>query len=68
MKRSDIPLEGKFLNYFSGDVDKLKALFPRQGASFIVRNLVRQYLRKVEEDAAQKSQPISIVIDEKEME
>lgn len=68
MKRSEIPVEKVTLNLFDGDAEKLRDLFPRQGASFMVRNLVRQFLRKVEEDTAQKSSPMNITLDIKEME
>lgn len=68
MKRSDIPLEKVTMNFFKGDSEKLQDLFPRQGASFMVRNLVRAYIRKVEEDAAQKAGPMMLALDLKEME
>lgn len=69
MKRSDIPLEKCTLNMFAGDADRLRELFRRQGgASFIVRNLVRQYLKRIDEEASQKTPILSIKIDEREME
>ncbi len=69
MKRSDIPLEKVTLNMFSGDADRLRELFSKQGgASFIVRNLVRQYLKRIDEEASQKTPVLSIKIDEREME
>jgi len=69
MKRSDTPLEKVTLNMFQGDADRLRELFRRQGgASFIVRNLVRQYLRRLDEEASQKTPILNIKIDEREME
>lgn len=68
MKRSEIPVEKVTMNLFTGDAEKLRDFFPRQGASFMVRNLVRNFIRKVEEDASQKNAPINVTFDIKEME
>lgn len=62
MKKSDIPLAKQTLTLFKGDVERLRDLFPRQGASFMIRNLVRQFLRKVEEDASLKTPPLNVSI------
>lgn len=68
MKRSETPVEKVTMNLFTGDAEKLRDAFPRQGASFIVRNLVRSFIRKVEEDASRKNSPMNIAFDIKETE
>ena len=60
MRKSEIPVAKVSMTLFAGDAEKLRELFPRQGASFMVRNLVRQFLRKVEEDTRGPSVDIDI--------
>lgn len=65
MKRSDAPLEKVTLNLFAGDMERLKDAAPRIGASFVIRNLVRQFLRSVEDKVHPSNiiEPISVNID-----
>ena len=63
MKRSDVPVEKITLNLFVGDFDRLRDIHPRIGGSLVVRNLVRQYLRNIEEVEAQKGAPINFTFD-----
>lgn len=48
MKRSEQPLQKVTLNLFEGDMERLMAIYPRHGASFVIRNLVRQYVKNLE--------------------
>ena len=69
MRKNDIPLEKITLNMFVGDAARLRDLYRRQGgASFIVRNLVRQFLRKIDEDTAQVAPAITIQLKQEEFE
>lgn len=50
----DEPIEKVTLNLYKGDFAKLRKHYEKAGAGKIVRTLVRDYLRKVEENIAQR--------------
>jgi len=45
---------------FEGDFDKLQRLFPAKGASFVIRQIVRQFLVRVEAAAPKVELEIDI--------
>jgi len=63
MKRSEIPVEKVTINLFEGDFNKLRDMHPRLGGSLVIRSLVRQYLRNVEELQAQRGSPVEFTFD-----
>lgn len=63
MKRSDLPVTKVTINLFEGDFGRLRDLHPRLGGSLVIRNLVRQYLKRVEETHAQRGVPTAFTFD-----
>jgi len=63
MKRSDLPVVKVTINLFEGDFGRLRDLHPRLGGSLVIRNLVRQYLRRVEDAQAARGAPVTFVFD-----
>jgi len=57
MKRSeDLPLERHHVNFYAGDFGKLQSWYgTRLGASKIIRDIVHAHVRKIEEEAQQKT-------------
>lgn len=53
----EAPLEKATLNFFKGDLAELRRLYSKAGASMIVRELVRNHIRKVHEEA-QRNMPV----------
>lgn len=56
MKRSDgRPISKHTINLYAGDYPKLQRMYPsRLGAAKVIRELVHSYLRRIEENAAQR--------------
>ena len=50
----DIPLVITTIRIFKGDLQELQRLYPRSGASKIIRNLIRNHLKKVKERAQER--------------
>ena len=71
-RREDRAISKHTLNLYAGDYDKLRALYStRVGAAKIIRDIIHAHLRKIEEDAAQKTPPVNdldVDIDQEEME
>ena len=61
MIRSPIPVEKHTINLYEGDFDKLIEIHPKEGASLVLRSLLRQYLQNVEARVGQ------MVFDEEEV-
>jgi hypothetical protein len=57
-RKEDRPITKHTLNLFEGQIDKLQALHPRLGAAKVIRTLVDDHIRSVEEGVAQRSEPI----------
>lgn len=47
VRREDYPVKKYTVNLFQGDLEALQELFPRAGASRVIRNLVRSFLNKL---------------------
>lgn len=60
-KKEDHPIQKVTLNLYEGDYARIGDLFPRAGASKIIRTLVRKFIHQVE-DQAQQSTPEPIEI------
>jgi hypothetical protein len=53
------------MNLYAGDYARLQALYPtRIGAAKIVRDIIHAHIRKVEENAAQRSGTVNHQFDE----
>ncbi len=50
--KSAIPLQEHKINLFKGDLQRLQDLFPAQGGSAAVRQLVRNFIKRVEASQA----------------
>lgn len=59
-RKSDIPLKKHTLNLYEGEIERLQYLHGRVGAGRIVRDLVHNYIKRVEERAATKHQDLEI--------
>jgi len=54
-RREDRPIQKHTLNLYTGDYEKLQALYPtRIGAAKIIRDIIHAHIRLIEEGAAQK--------------
>lgn len=58
MKREDSPIKKYTVNLFLGDLETLQELFPRAGASRVIRNLVRKFINDCRTRAEQKAEPV----------
>ena len=56
-KASSIPIIKHKVGLFAGDLERLQELFPKQGASYALRIMLRNFLNRVE------ATPSSIEID-----
>jgi len=64
MKRSeDYEMEKVTLNLRKGDVDKLRVLHGRLGASKVIRELVIGHIKRVEETVAQRTQQLVLPLE-----
>ena len=55
-RREDRPISKHTLNLYAGDYEKLQALYStRVGAAKIIRDVIHAHIRRIEEDAAQKT-------------
>lgn len=52
MRRKGEPLKKYSVNLREGDIERLQELYPRIGASWVIRKLIRQHLREKTGDAA----------------
>lgn len=57
-RKEDRPISKHTLNLYSGQLDKLQELHPRLGAAKVIRTLVDDHIRSVNEGAAQRFEPI----------
>lgn len=54
-RREYLPLSKHTMNFYEGDVAKLQMLFPpRIGASKIIRDVIHNFIREIEDNAAKK--------------
>lgn len=59
MKRKESrPITKHTLNLYKGQLDKLQELHPRLGAAKVIRTLVDDHIRSVDEGAAQRFAPV----------
>lgn len=63
-KKEDHPIQKVTLNLYEGDFQRLATLFPKAGASKIIRTLVRKFIVQVEESHQQSVAPIPIEIED----
>lgn len=54
MPKSEFPLSKHTLNFFSGDIDWLQERYPGVGSSVIIRKIVRAFILKTKQRAAEK--------------
>lgn len=54
-RREDFPLEKVTLNLYAGEFQKLGHLFPRIGSGKVIRTLVHNLIRQVEERVSQET-------------
>lgn len=48
------------VNFFAGDYAKMQRMYgTRVGAAKVIRDIIHAHIRKVEEDAAQRTPPIN---------
>lgn len=52
------PITKHTLNLYAGQLDKLQELHPRLGAAKVIRTLIDDHIRTVEEGAAQLTPPL----------
>lgn len=58
MKRKEsAPLTKHTIKLYSGQLDKLQELHPRLGASKVIRTLIDDHIRSVEEGVAKSMEP-----------
>ena len=57
-RKEDRPITKHTLNLYAGQLDKLQELHPRLGAAKVIRELIGDYLRRIDEGAQQKFEPI----------
>lgn len=48
MPRKNEGLEKHTLNFYAGDIERLRRLYPEQEIGFLLRNLLRQHLEAEE--------------------
>lgn len=53
-RKEDLPITKHTLNLYAGQLDRLQELHPRLGAAKVIRELVKDHIRAVEEGLAQK--------------
>jgi hypothetical protein len=63
MKRDDHPLKKVTINLFDGDLEKIQHMFPRPGASKIIRDLVHKFIADYEARAEQRFTPVPEIND-----
>lgn len=51
VRKAAEPIQKHTLNLFAGDYDRLSAIHPTLGAGRVIRDLVRAYIRKIEQEA-----------------
>lgn len=56
-RKEDRPISKHTLNLYAGQLDKLQELHPRLGAAKVIRTLIDDHIRAVEEGAAQRFEP-----------
>lgn len=63
-KREDFPIEKVSLNLYQGEFKKLTELYPRMGAGKVIRVMVHNLLRQVDEKTAQTAPPRNLPVPE----
>ena len=64
-RREDFELEKKTMNFIKGDYGKIQVWAgSRIGAAKVIRDVIHAYVRKIEEDAAQKVPLVHHLIEE----
>jgi hypothetical protein len=59
MKRKESrPISKHTLNLYEGQLDKLQELHPRLGAAKVIRTLIEDHIRSIEEGVAQVVEPV----------
>lgn len=58
-RKEDRPLTKHTILLYDGDFDKLMALYPRPGASTVVRKLVRKFLKDLETREKKNESPMN---------
>lgn len=51
-KKSRVPLKKVTVNLYAGDLERLEELFPLLDKSAALREVLRGFIKKIEEDAA----------------
>lgn len=54
-RREDKAISKHTLNLFAGDYEKIQGWAGRTGAAKVIRELVRAYINKIENEAAQRA-------------
>lgn len=63
-RREDFPLEKVTLNLYKGEFQQLQHLFPRIGSGKVIRTLVHNLIRQVNERVSQETAPPNLPIPE----
>lgn len=56
MKKSSEPIHKHTLNLFEGDYEKIQNLYPNIGAGKIIRHIVRDFIKKLDDGSELKTQ------------
>lgn len=57
-RKSQHPLKKHTTNLYEGDMETLRTLHPELGAGMVLREVVRAYIRKIQEQHAQTAAAI----------
>lgn len=64
-RREDRAIEKHTLNLYVGEYQKLQFLYgTRVGAAKVIRDIIHAHIRKIEEDAAQRTGSLTLDVEE----